>query len=81
MWPTTLGLTADRFPHGGATMFALLAAFGNAGGTMNMVIGSVADWTNLHVALAMMAVCPMIMLAPADVAESAWFGFGSGTSS
>src|SRR4029077_2067903 len=29
LWPTTLGVAADRFPQGGATMFGLLAAFGN----------------------------------------------------
>jgi fucose permease len=29
LWPTTLGVAADRFPQGGATMFGLLAALGN----------------------------------------------------
>ena len=29
LWPTTLGVAADRFPRGGASMFGLLAAFGN----------------------------------------------------
>lgn len=62
MWPTTLGLTADRFPHGGATMFALLAAFGNAGGAMNMVIGSIADRSGLHAAIAAVAICPAVMV-------------------
>lgn len=61
LWPTTLGITADRFPHGGATMFALLAAFGNAGGWANMVIGSVADQSSLRVALGSMAICPLLM--------------------
>jgi len=31
LWPTMLGVAADRFPGGGATMFAMLAAAGNAG--------------------------------------------------
>jgi MFS family permease len=37
LWPTTLGVAADRFPQGGATMFGLLAAFGNLGGNLNAV--------------------------------------------
>ena len=31
LWPTHLGVTADRFPRGGASMFALMAAAGNLG--------------------------------------------------
>jgi fucose permease len=34
LWPSTLGVAADRFPRGGATMFGLLAAFGNLGGIL-----------------------------------------------
>ena len=34
LWPTTLGVAADRFPGGGASMFGLLAAFGNLGGIL-----------------------------------------------
>lgn len=34
LWPTTLGVAADRFPRGGASMFGLLAAFGNLGGIL-----------------------------------------------
>jgi len=63
LWPTVLGVTADRFPTGGATMFALLAAAGNAGGAMNLVIGGIADRSNLHVAMGAVAVCPAIMVA------------------
>ena len=32
LWPTTLAVAADRYPRGGATMFALLGALGNFGG-------------------------------------------------
>ena len=39
LWPTTLGVAADRFPRGGATMFALLAAFGNLGGILTPWLG------------------------------------------
>ncbi len=31
LWPTCLGMTSDRFPQGGATLFSLLAAGGNFG--------------------------------------------------
>ncbi|MDP6381467.1 MAG: MFS transporter, partial [Phycisphaerae bacterium] len=43
LWPTTLGVIGDRFPHGGASMFALLSASGNAGCfIMPWVVGIVA---------------------------------------
>src|SRR5690606_29672321 len=32
LWPSTLAVAADRYPRGGATMFAVLAALGNLGG-------------------------------------------------
>jgi fucose permease len=62
LWPTTLGVTADRFPHGGATMFALLAALGNLGGTVTMPIGAIAERAGLHAAIASVAICPAILL-------------------
>ena len=63
LWPTTLGVTADRFPDGGASMFALLAASGNAGCTIiPWIIGIVAGATNLHYGLATAALCPAIMI-------------------
>jgi len=62
LWPTMLGMTADRFPHGGATMFALLAALGNLGGTINMAIGAVAERAGLHAAIASVAICPAILM-------------------
>ncbi len=62
LWPTTLGVTADRFPLGGATMFALLAAFGNMGGTINLAIGSIAQHKGLHAAIACVAICPVAMI-------------------
>jgi fucose permease len=46
LWPTTLGVAADRFPQGGATMFGLLAAFGNLGGIlMPWLVGVMSDWS------------------------------------
>jgi fucose permease len=44
LWPTTLAVGADRYPRGGATMFALLGALGNFGGIfMPWLVGVVAD--------------------------------------
>lgn len=61
-WPTMLAVTGDRFPAGGATMYAILAAFGNAGGTVSLAIGAVADRSSLHVAIGAAAVCPLLMV-------------------
>jgi len=64
LWPSTLGVAADRFPHGGATMFGLLAAFGNVGGVfMPWLVGAVADATTMRLGLATAALCPLILLA------------------
>ena len=64
LWPTMLAVTADRYPQGGASMFALLAAFGNAGGiAMPWLVGWVADHRDLHWGLATSALAPLGMLA------------------
>lgn len=63
LWPTVLAVTADRYPSGGASMFAMLAALGNAGGIfMPWVVGFVADRSNLHWGLAISAIAPAVML-------------------
>jgi fucose permease len=63
LWPTTLAVTADRYPGGGASMFGLLAALGNAGGIfMPWVVGGIADRANLHWGLAVSAIAPALML-------------------
>ena len=63
LWPSVLAVTADRFPAGGATMFALLAAMGNAGATfMPWLIGGVADGYGMRIALATAGLCPLIMI-------------------
>ncbi|MEI8198088.1 MAG: MFS transporter [Phycisphaerae bacterium] len=63
LWPSTLAVAADRFPHGGASMFALLAALGNFGGIfMPWCIGLVADHAGLAVGLAVAAACPALMI-------------------
>lgn len=63
LWPTTLAVTADRYPRGGASMFGALAALGNAGGIfMPWLVGLVADWRDLHWGLAISAVAPLAMV-------------------
>lgn len=62
LWPTTLGVTADRFPHGGASLFALLAAAGNAGCfAVPWIVGIVAERSTLSAGLATAGACPALM--------------------
>ncbi|MFH1498330.1 MAG: MFS transporter [Verrucomicrobiota bacterium] len=62
LWPTTLAVTGDRYPNGGASMFGALAALGNAGGIfMPWVVGWITDLSNLHWGLAISALAPAIM--------------------
>ena len=64
LWPSVLGLAGDRFPHGGASMFGLLAALGNFGGIfMPWVVGAVADVSTLRWGLATSILCPLLMIA------------------
>lgn len=63
LWPTTLAITADRYPNGGASMFGAFAALGNAGGiAMPWLVGLVADHRDLHWGLAGSAIAPLAML-------------------
>jgi fucose permease len=63
LWPTTLAIAAERYPHGGATMFALLGALGNFGGIfMPWLVGMIADNWGLRWGLASSTFCPLIML-------------------
>src|SRR6266404_53265 len=62
LWPTTLGVAADRFPRGGASMFGLLAALGNLGGIlMPWLVGVTADRSSLRLGLATSTACPFLM--------------------
>ena len=62
LWPSTLGVAADRFPQGGASMFGLLAAFGNLGGVvMPWAVGWVADRSDLRWGLSTSTLCPFLM--------------------
>lgn len=62
LWPTMLAVSADRWPRGGASMFALLAAAGNAGGiVMPWLVGWIADRSDLRWGLAVSALAPLLM--------------------
>ena len=63
LWPTTLAVTADRYPGGGAGMFGLLAPLGNAGGIfMPWLVGWISDRSDLRHGLAISALAPALML-------------------
>jgi len=58
-----LAVAADRYPDGGASMFAALAAFGNAGGIfMPWIVGWVGDVRDLHWGIATSALAPLLMI-------------------
>ncbi len=62
LWPTNLGIAADRFPRGGASMFAFVAAAGNAGCLVApWVEGVVAESRNLQTAFFVAACCPVLL--------------------
>ncbi|MBI1318816.1 MAG: MFS transporter [Candidatus Hydrogenedens sp.] len=62
LWPTNLGITADRMPRGGASMFGLMAAMGNLGCTVApWAVGHLADAMDLHRALFIAAACPAVV--------------------
>ena len=55
-----LAVAADRFPHGGASMFGVLAASGNFGCTfMPWVIGVAADHWAINWGLSTATLCPL----------------------
>jgi fucose permease len=62
LWPSMLGLAADRYPRGGASMFGLLAGVGNFGGIFApWVVGALADAASIRWGLAALTVCPLAM--------------------
>lgn len=62
LWPTCLAMTADRFPQGGATLFAALAAAGNAGCLVSpMLCGYLAEFGGLRVAMGIGATWPLLL--------------------
>jgi MFS family permease len=64
LWPTVLAVVADRYPDGGAIMFAALGALGNAGGiVMPWMVGMLGDHYGLRIGLGTCALAPLVMLA------------------
>jgi len=64
LWPSMLALAAGRFPTGGASMFALLAALGNGGGiVMPWLVGAVASGTSMAWGMATGALPPLALVA------------------
>ena len=62
-WPTILGCAGDQFPKAGASLFSLLSAAGLGGGVAGPVaIGFIADHHSLNIAMAVLAVVPVIAL-------------------
>lgn len=72
LWPTSLGVTADHFPRGGASLFALLSGFGNIGClAMPWFIGMVAEQTSLRIGLLAGTMAPVLLLVAAALTWSA----------
>lgn len=62
LWPTNLGIAADRMPHGGATLFAAMAAAGNAGCVVApWAEGIIAEHAGLRTALLCGAAFPLAL--------------------
>ena len=60
-WPTLLAYASDRVPEGGATMFSVLAALGNAGGALApSVIGLAASYGTLRTGYRAAAIFPLL---------------------
>ncbi|WP_053213479.1 sugar MFS transporter [Pseudomonas sp. Q12-87] len=63
LWPTMLAITADAYPQGGATMFSVLTASGNAGCSLiPWLVGIISAHSDLHIGLLAVTVCPAAMM-------------------
>ncbi len=64
LWPSVLAYTSEHFPHGGVTMFSLLAGMGNAGGVIGpALVGFIADRAGLRWGMGTVAVISAVLLA------------------
>jgi len=64
LWPTVLAYTAEHVPHGGATLFSILAGVGNGGGVIGPVaVGLVADRLGLRGGMGIVALAAIALLA------------------
>ncbi len=62
LWPSMLGVVADRYPRGGGSMFGLLAASGNVGGVlMTWIVGVASDSAGMRWGLSAVTLCPIAM--------------------
>lgn len=63
LWPTMLAITADAYPQGGATMFSVLTASGNAGCSLiPWLVGIISAHSDLHIGLLAVTLCPATMM-------------------
>lgn len=63
LWPGVLTVAGAKFPKGGALIFALLAIFGDVGGSLiPTVIGFVADNSSLETAFTIGSIVPLCCL-------------------
>ncbi|MFZ4507569.1 MAG: MFS transporter [Fimbriimonas sp.] len=63
MWPTCLAIASGHYPTGGATLFGLLSASGNASGIATpWMIGWIADRSTIQNGVGMTALAPIMML-------------------
>ncbi len=63
LWPSSLAVAADRFPRGGASLFAIMAAAGNAGCViMPWFVGLMSERTNIRDGILSIAVCPTALI-------------------
>jgi fucose permease len=74
LWPSTLALAADRYALASASMFGVLAAFGNLGGIlMPWCVGIVADHSRIALGIAVSAATPLLMLVVLRALHAARF--------
>lgn len=63
LWPTMLAVSSDAWPNGGATMFSVLTAFGNAGCSLiPWLVGIIMEYSDLHIGLLAVTLCPAGMM-------------------
>lgn len=64
LWPTSLALASDTFPRGGASLFAAMAAAGNAGCLIApLLCGLIAEQYGLGLAIGIGASYPLLLAA------------------
>ncbi|ARA80126.1 sugar MFS transporter [Pseudomonas ficuserectae] len=63
LWPTMLAVSADAYPQGGATMFSVLTAIGNAGcSIVPWLVGVIINYSDIHIGLLAVMACPVGMM-------------------